>query len=268
MSIGKAIRMERVFNRNSGRIIIVPIDHGVTIGPAAGLSPVRETVAGIATGGANAVLMHKGLVAAGHRGAGEDLGLIVHLSASTKHSPAKNTKSLVGTVEDGIKLGADAVSVHVNIGDENEVKMFEDLGGVTSLAQDWGMPVLAMVYGRGPQIKDQYDAENVAHCARVGEELGADMVKVNYPGDVESFRKVVESCCIPVVIAGGEKMDTEEDLLQTVSDSIEAGGAGLSIGRNVFQSSDPAGLLRKLNEIVHKGVSVREIEQESASAAA
>ena len=257
--LGKSIRMERIFNRDTGRTIIVPVDHGVTIGPVYGLAPMKDTVGKIAGGGANAVLMHKGLVGAGHRGAGEDLGLIIHLSASTIHSVNSDSKALVASVEDGIKLGADAVSVHVNLGDENEMKMFEDLGRVTSLAQEWGIPVLAMVYGRGPHIPDQFDPENVAHCARVGEELGADMVKVNYPGDKESFSKVVNCCSIPVVIAGGKKMDTREDLLQMVENSIQAGGAGLSIGRNVFQDGDPEGLLKRLHQVVHNGTPWKEL---------
>lgn len=251
MSLGKAIRMERIFDRNSGKTIIVPMDHGVTVGPISGLKSMQDAVARIASGGANAVLMHKGLVASGHRGFGQDLGLIVHLSASTKHSRRSNSKALVGNVEDAIKLGADAVSVHVNLGDENERDMLADLGRITSSAQDWGMPVLAMVYGRGPHM-DQYNPEIVAHCARMGEELGADMVKVNYTGSRETFKEAVSSCSIPVVIAGGEKMDQEEDLERMVDNAISVGGSGLSIGRNVFQAEDPEALLKRLSAVVHR----------------
>ncbi len=251
MQLGKQIRMERIFNRDSRRTIIVPLDHGVTVGPVAGIESMRETVSRVAQGGANAVLMHKGLVSAGHRGQGRDLGLIVHLSASTTHSPSPNFKALVGTVEDAIRLGADAVSLHVNLGDDREKEMLSDLGKITSSAKDWGMPVLAMVYGRGPGMRE-YDPKVVAHCARLGEELGADLVKVNYTGDQESFSRVVNSCSIPVVIAGGEKMNTRKELLKVVSDSLAAGGAGLSIGRNVFQDEDPVDLLQKLDEIVHQ----------------
>lgn len=252
MDLGKVIRMERIFDRDSGRTIIVPLDHGVTVGPIRGLTPMQDTVSRIARGGANAVLMHKGLVRSGHRGSGKDLGLILHLSASTKHSLSSNSKGLVGSVEDAIKLGADAVSVHVNLGDENERDMLMDLGRITSSAQNWGMPVLAMVYGRGPEIKNQYDPEIVAHCARVGEELGADIVKVNYTGDPATFKDVVSSCSIPVVIAGGEKMDDRKDLTEMVHNSVEVGGAGLSIGRNVFQDDNPEELLNSLATVVHR----------------
>jgi len=258
MHLGKSIRMERIINRDTGRTIIVPVDHGVTVGPIYGLVDLKGAVNDITEGGANAVLMHKGLVRCGHRESGRDIGLVIHLSASTKHSPYPNAKTLVGSVEDGIKLGADAVSVHVNIGDEQEGRMFQDLGEVTSLANEWGMPVIAMVYGRSPNIPDGYDPEIVSHCARVGEELGADIVKVNYTGDMDSFHKVVEACCIPVVIAGGPKLDNDRDLIQMVHDSVQAGGAGLSIGRNVFQADNRMRLVQALNKVVHEDATVED----------
>lgn len=256
MHLGKAIRLERIINRDTERTIVVPMDHGVTVGPIRGLEDMKERVNEVAVGGGDAVLMHKGLVRCGHRERGRDIGLIIHLSASTKHSPSTNTKALVGSVEDGIKLGADAVSVHVNLGDEQEQQMLADLGRVASSATEWGIPVLAMVYARGPQVKDGYDPEVVAHCARVGEELGADVVKVNYTGDMESFARVVDACCIPVVIAGGPKMENRQDLVQMVHDSVQAGGSGLSVGRNIFQDANPAGLISSLHKVIHEEYSV------------
>ena len=251
MHIGKAIRLERIFNRDTDRAIIVPLDHGTTIGPVSGLIDMRETLTHVAEGGANAVLMHKGLVPCGHRRSGADIGLIVHLSASTCLSPFPNAKTLTGTVEDAIKLGADAVSVHVNVGDETERQMLGDLGRVASRAGDWGMPVLAMVYARGPKIENEYDPDVVAHCARVGMELGADVVKVPYTGDPETFRRVTDGVCVPVVIAGGPRLDSPRDLFVMVRDSLQGGGSGLSIGRNIFQADNPYLLVKALHGVVH-----------------
>lgn len=256
MHLGKQIRLERILNRNTRRTIIVPLDHGVTVGPLSGLVDMRQTLSRIANGGANAVIMHKGLVRCGHRGSGPDIGLIIHLSASTLLSPFPNAKTLVATVEEAIRLGADAVSVHVNLGDENERVMLEDLGQVSSTAAAWGIPVLAMMYARGPKIPDEFDPGVVAHCARVGMELGADLVKVPYTGDMDSFQRVVEACCIPVVIAGGPKMNNVREVLQMVEDSLNAGASGLSMGRNIFQDEDPKGLLKVLHGIVHDNLSV------------
>lgn len=258
MNTGKALRLDRIFNRNTRRTIIVPMDHGVTVGPIPGLEDIRDIVTKLVNGGANAGLVHKGCVACGHRSEGRDFGLIVHLSASTCLSPFPNRKTLVTSVEEALRLGADGVSVHVNIGDENESTMLQQLGQTAERADYWGMPLLAMVYARGPKIENEYAADVVAHCARVGMELGADVVKVNYTGDSESFLRVTESCCVPVVIAGGEKMDSTRDLLDMVKNSLLAGGAGLSVGRNVFQHEDPTRLVQALNAIVHENSSVDE----------
>ncbi|GFM37756.1 2-amino-3,7-dideoxy-D-threo-hept-6-ulosonate synthase [Desulfovibrio psychrotolerans] len=251
MLLGKSVRLERIFNRNTGRTIIVPMDHGVTVGPIYGLLDLPGTVNKVAEGGANAVLMHKGLPRCTHRGYGKDVGLIVHLSASTSIATLPNAKSLVGTVEDALRLGADAVSVHVNLGDETERYMLEDLGKVTSRAVEWGMPVLAMMYARGPKVQNEFDPAIIAHCARVGMELGADVVKVNYTGDMDSFAYVCEACCVPLVIAGGPKMDSDRALVEMVHDSVKAGGAGLSMGRNVFQHARPDLLVAALHGVVH-----------------
>ena len=256
MHIGKAIRLERIFNRNTGRTIIVPMDHGVTVGPISGLEKMRDTVTDLVAGGANAGLVHKGQVKLGHRMQGRDFGCIVHLSAGTCLSPYPNVKRLVTTVEEAIRLGADGVSVHVNLGDETEGQMLADLGAVAASASEWGIPLLAMVYARGAKIPDEYAPDVVAHCARVGAELGADVVKVNYPGTPEDFARVVECACVPVVIAGGAKMDSTRDFLEMVRASLDAGGAGLSVGRNVFQHHNRNRLVQVLNRVVHENLSV------------
>jgi class I fructose-bisphosphate aldolase len=200
--------------------------------------------------------MHKGLVRCGHRKRGKDMGLIVHLSASTSLSPMANTKALVGTVEEAITLGADAVSVHVNLGDDNERDMLGDLGRISTSCAEWGMPLLAMVYARGPKISNGYDPRLIAHCARVGVELGADIVKVPYTGDPDSFAEVVQTCCVPVVIAGGERMESTAEFLQIVQDSLRAGGAGVSVGRNVFQHPRRTDLVRAIRALVHEDCTI------------
>jgi predicted phospho-2-dehydro-3-deoxyheptonate aldolase len=258
MNIGKAIRLERIVDRNTGKTVIIPMDHGISIGPIEGLIDWKSTVDAVAEGGANAIVQHKGLVETGHRGSGKDVGLIIHLSASTSLAPDPNSKTLVCTIEEAIQFGADAVSIHINIGADDERRMLNDFGMVSREARRLGMPLLAMMYTRGPKIKNQYDAALVKHAARVGAELGADIVKVPYTGDPATFRYVTEGCFVPVVIAGGEKMDTDEDILTMVKGCMDAGGAGVSIGRNVFQHRDPSKIVRAISRIVHKGMAVQE----------
>jgi DhnA family fructose-bisphosphate aldolase class Ia len=156
-------------------------------------------------------------------------------------------------VEEAIRRGADGVSIHVNLGAEDERSMLHDLGTAGRIAMEWGMPLLAMMYTRGPHVKNEYDVKLVKHAARVGAELGADIVKVVYTGSVESFREVVEGCFVPVVIAGGEKMGNDEDIVEMVRGAMAAGAAGISIGRNVFQHKDPEKIVQTLSRIVHNG---------------
>ena len=256
--IGKKIRMERLLNRETRKTVIVPMDHGVTLGPVTGLVNLPETVNAVANGGANAFVVHKGIAEAGHRRKGKDVGLIIHLSASTQMSPDPTSKTMVCTVEEAIKLGADGVSIHVNLGAEDERAMLNDLGHVGKVAMEWGMPLLAMMYTRGPKVKSEYDVKLVKHAARVGAELGADIVKVVYTGSVESFREVVEGCFVPVVIAGGEKMGNDEDIVEMVKGAMAAGAAGVSIGRNVFQHKDPEKMVQTLSRMVHNRGDVEE----------
>ena len=254
--LGKHIRMERIINRNTGKTVIVPMDHGISVGPIKGLKDMKAAVQNVAEGGANAIVEHKGLVGEGHRKHGSDIGLIIHLSGSTSLSPYPNTKTLVCSVEEAIKLGADAVSIHVNLGDSNEKEMLNDFGKVSYEARTWGMPLLAMVYPRGEKIQDEYDVQFVKHAARVGCEMGADIVKVSYTGSRETFFEVVEGCTVPVVIAGGPKMDSDQEILEMVKGSIDAGGSGVSIGRNVFQHKNPKKMVQAIAAIVNDGKSV------------
>lgn len=254
--IGKMIRLERIIDRNSGKTVIVPMDHGVSFGPIEGLEDMRAAVSKVVGGGANAILMHKGMVRAGHRGAGRDVGLIIHLSAGTSISPDPNAKELVCSVEEAIKLGADAVSVHINLGAETDKEMLAQLGFVSEQCMEWQMPLVAMMYTRGPKIKNEFDVANVKLAARVGAELGADIVKVPYTGSVDTFAEVVGGCPVPVVIAGGEKMESDEDIFKMVDEALKAGAKGLSIGRNAFQHKSPEKIVSALCKMVHEAASV------------
>jgi predicted phospho-2-dehydro-3-deoxyheptonate aldolase len=254
--LGKNVRLERMMDRDSGRTVIIPMDHGTTVGPIPGLQDMKKAVQMVVDGGANAIIAHKGAVGSGHRRHGHDIGLIIHLNASTSLGLDPNEKVMVCTVEEAIKMGADAVSIHVNLGANTEAEMLRSLGAVSGKCTEWGMPLVAMMYTRGPKITDPYDAKYVKHAARVGAELGADIVKCVYTGSPESFREVVEGCPVPVVIAGGEKMETDREILEMVAGSLEAGGKGVSIGRNAFQHEHPDKMVAAIAKLVHKDTPV------------
>jgi len=254
---GKRIRTDRIMNRNTRKTVIIPMDHGLTVGPIKGLDDMKTIVNQIAEGGANAVLLHKGIIAAGYRGYGRDIGLIMHLSGSTALGPDPNAKVQVADVMEAIKLGADAVSIHINVGSKTEQEQLKFLGQTAKICEDWGMPLIAMMYPRGEKIKNEYDVEVVKHAARIGAELGADIVKTNYTGSEETFREVVNGCLAPVVMAGGPKTKTDEEFCQMVYSSVRAGGAGAAAGRNVFQHENPTKMVRVLCGIVHEGLEVK-----------
>ena len=252
MMIGKEIRIERIMNRNTGRAVIVPMDHGFTLGQIEGLTDMTRTISDVSDGGANAIVLHKGIVRRGHRRRGRDIGLIVHLSGSTSLNPDPNDKVLVCTVEEAIALGADAVSIHINLGAPNESKMLEESATIVRDCNRWGMPLLVMIYPRGKGI-DPYSPQTVGHCVRVAEELGADLIKTNYTGDPVSFGKIVSACSVPVFIAGGEKAGDLETL-GAIRDAVRAGGAGVCVGRNAFQRDNPRAFVEALCRVVHDEV--------------
>ncbi|MFX1500936.1 MAG: 2-amino-3,7-dideoxy-D-threo-hept-6-ulosonate synthase [Promethearchaeota archaeon] len=260
--IGKKIRLERIINRETKRTIIIPMDHGLTVGPIKGIDKnLGEIVNKVALGGANAVLGHVGIPLYAHRGYGPDIGLILHLSGSTSLSPDSNYKVLVNTVLEAVKFGADGVSIHINIGTKSDPEMLEILGSVSRECRDLGMPLIAMMYPRGENIENEYDVEVVKIAARIAAELGADIVKTNWTGDPDSFKEVVDGCMSPVIIAGGEKKDIK-GILEITKQSIDVGGAGVAYGRNVFQADDPTKFVKALYMIVHKNYEVNEVIKE------
>ncbi len=247
MESGKTRRLGRIF-RNDGRAVIVPMDHGVSVGPIEGLSDIRKTVNHVAKGGADAILVHAGLAKTVDT---TELGLILHLSGATRLTNEPNWKMQLCTVKEAVRLGADAVSVHINVGSEHEQDMLDNFSRILDECDDFSMPLLAMMYPRGPKISDEHSYEVVSHAARLGYELGADIVKTNYTGDVESFRGVVNSVRVPILVAGGPKANNVSECLRLVYESIKAGAAGVSIGRNVFQHKDPSMMTQAISEIVH-----------------
>ncbi|MBT3256190.1 MAG: class I fructose-bisphosphate aldolase family protein [Deltaproteobacteria bacterium] len=258
MNVGKKIRLKRIINRESGKTVIIPMDHGVSLGPIQGLRDIDNTVNMVIRGGANATIVHKGIVMSTNRTEDTDIGLIIHLSAATSLNPAPNDKVAVCDVEEALSLGADAVSVHVNIGADTESFMLESLGRTAKACYRWGLPLIAMMYPRGDEV--DVNVETVKHVSRVGAELGADLVKCPYTGDPESFEEVVNGCPVPVVIAGGSKL-SDEETINMIEGAMKAGAGGLSMGRNVFQHENPELFVQVACAMVHKGLSAKEALQ-------
>lgn len=267
MNTGVQARLERI--STDGRYLVVPMDHGITMGAVTGLADIESTIGAVTRGGADAVLTQKGIAPRVHESK-NDAGYIVHLNGSTTIGPDEADKRITGTVKDAIRLGADAVSLHLNVGSEYEPKQITDLGEVTTTAREYGLPVLAMTYARGPDVRDPSEdregyAEDVAHAVRLGEELEADVVKTSYTGSTETFERVVESTRVPVLIAGGSK-GTDEETLEMVAGAMEAGAAGVSMGRSIFQHENPRAIAEAVAAVVHEGKPPREAAEQAGLA--
>jgi fructose-bisphosphate aldolase/2-amino-3,7-dideoxy-D-threo-hept-6-ulosonate synthase len=253
MNTGKRARLTRI--GTDGQYVIVPMDHGITMGAVKGLKDIESTIDAVTRGGADAVLTQRGIADRVHPNT-NDAGYIAHLNGSTTIGPDENDKRTTGTVEDAIRAGADAVSFHINVGSTYEREQIEELSALTSEADRYGLPVLAMAYARGPEIDSEADDYNqaVGHAVRLAEELGSDVVKTGYTGDAESFQHVVESTSLPVVIAGGAK-GTDEETLDMVRGAMDAGAAGVSMGRSIFQHDEPEKIARAVAAVVHDDAS-------------
>jgi len=257
MTGGKTARLDRIGTQ--GRYVIVPMDHGITMGAVKGLKDIESTIDAVTSGGADAVLTQRGIAPRVHDNT-NDAGYIVHLNGSTSIGPDEMDKRPTATVEDAVRAGADAVSFHINVGSEYEPDQITQLGEVTSAADRLGMPTLAMTYARGHDIHEddpETFAEDLGHAARLGEELGADLIKTAYSGTPETFEHVVESTRLPVVIAGGSK-GTDEETLAMVRGAMDAGATGVSMGRSIFQHDDPRAISQAVAAVVHDDASASE----------
>ncbi|AGB36497.1 2-amino-3,7-dideoxy-D-threo-hept-6-ulosonate synthase [Natronococcus occultus] len=261
MTTGTEARLERI--GTDGSYVIVPMDHGITMGAVQGLKDIESTIDGVTRGGADAVLTQKGIAPRVHDNK-NGKGYIVHLNGSTTIGPDEQDKRVTGTVEEAIRVGADAVSFHINVGSDYEPDQTSQLAEITAKADRFGIPVLAMAYARGPGI-DSADPESLGHAVRLAEEVGADVVKTGYSGDADSFKHVVESTRLPVVIAGGSR-GTDRNTLEMVRGAMDAGGDGISMGRSIFQHEDPEAIATAVAGIVHDDLSVDEALTESGLA--
>jgi 2-amino-4,5-dihydroxy-6-oxo-7-(phosphonooxy)heptanoate synthase len=249
-SSGKSVRLAKLSRHGDGRYLFVPLDHSVADGPIADADDFGDLVGDITTGGADAIVVHKGRARTIGPETLSDTSLVVHLSASTAHAADSNAKVLVCGVEEAIQLGADAVSLHVNVGSDTERQQLADFGAVAHECERWGIPLLAMVYPRGPRIDHPEDPKLLAHMVNIAADLGADLVKTIFAAPAHRMAEVVASSPIPVVVAGGAATP-DHNVLDFASSALATGCSGLAVGRRVFAGPSPTQTVRRLSEIVH-----------------
>jgi len=261
---GKALRLKRLHAPHDGRMVILPLDHGVSCGPIPGLQHMDEAIRVGIHGGADALVLHKGMLRYLEPIHRPLPGIFLHLSASTQLGPAFHHKVLVGTVEEAVRRGADGVSVHINLGDDHEADMLRDLGAVGNACALWQMPLLVMVYARGAHTPSPPPDAAIAHAARVAAELGADVIKLPAPGDIDILAAIASTSPVPVVVAGGSKAPNVQALLERVEMVLQAGAHGVAMGRNIFQFEQPEKLLCIITAMVHAGLPASQAVEELA----
>jgi fructose-bisphosphate aldolase / 2-amino-3,7-dideoxy-D-threo-hept-6-ulosonate synthase len=257
VSVGKRMRMKRVVDP-TGVSIICALDHGMTsptfLEPLAGIEArTAEAVAG----GANVIMMSKGMIRVAEPAFRRDTSLALLLSASANSGEERPSVVQVAEVEEASVLGADAVVLFVALSGESEPDMIRTVAAVGGACQDLGMPFIAeaefpTTYARVEDLADTYGFEYLRRNVRLCAELGADIVKTNWPGDGESFERLVEAASgIPVVLAGGSRVPDRE-LLDRMESAMEAGGIGCSVGRNIFMHRSPEALTRALSRVIRE----------------
>ena len=247
MVSGKQRRMRRLLAAD-GKALLVAVDHSLTNGPIDGLSNMRAVLDAIVSGGADAVITHRG-TASRAMPVQRETGLIIHLSGNSRLSNESDLKIRVCDPETAAALGADAVSAHLTFsGDHREDReALADLGRIARSCDQLGLPLLVMTYTR---VAHEKRAPAVLHAARIAAELGADIVKSAHPGD-DHLHELATTLNVPVVIAGGEVSEQWDDFLKSVRTMLAAGVAGVCVGRRIFTQSDPARATAALRAVVH-----------------
>ena len=249
MSSGRTIRLRRLFPDPGRRLFAVPLDHSVSLGPIDGLDAAAPLVETLQTAGMDLVVVAKGTV--------RDIAPVlrpptllgVHLSASTGLSPNANRNVLVGTPSDALALGGDVASVQVNFGVPEEAEMLRDLGTTADGCRALGLPLLCMAYVKRPSGAPS--ADEIRHACRAAADLGADIVKTSYPGSASELRRLVETTPVPVLLGGGAKAEDDASFVASVRAAVEAGAAGICIGRNLFQRRPLGPLAGAVARILH-----------------
>ena len=252
MDWGMKNRMSRLIRPDTGKAVWLAVDHGYFLGPVSKLEEPGKTIKPLLPF-TDAIMLTRGIL---RNCVDADLNIPVILRISGGNSiagPALSNEAIQTSMEDAIRLNASAVAFSIYVGTEHEHQTLSALGELVNEGQRYGMPVLA-VTAVGKEL-DKRDARYLALSCRIAAELGAQVVKTYY---CEEFERVVKSCPVPLVIAGGPKLKTELDALKLAHDAIAEGARGVDMGRNIWQSDNAVGMIKAIREIVHKGATVKD----------
>jgi fructose-bisphosphate aldolase, class I len=251
MATGKSIRQSSIFRRGTGKTVIVALDHGEIAGPIAGIEKPAEVVRACREAGADSILATRGVVTAALGEWDRSLSIILRLTGGFTVLGGKFEEEVISSPEAALAIGAAGAAVTVKFGHEREGEFTRQASFVADSCERWGLPLMIEAMAKGKDMKST-DPRGVALAARAAQEIGADFVKTYYTGDPESFHKIVEGCPVPIVILGGEKSDTLEAVFSDVYYSLQAGGKGIAMGRNIWQQGKTRAMVEAMVGLVHE----------------
>jgi fructose-bisphosphate aldolase / 2-amino-3,7-dideoxy-D-threo-hept-6-ulosonate synthase len=257
MQVGKSMRLKRVIDP-AGVSVICALDHGMTapsfLEP---LSDIAQRTREAVRGGANVIMMSKGMIRHAVEAFSPSTSLALLLSASANPGEARPAVIQIAQVEEAARLGADAVVLFTALGGENEAAMIKTLSEVGRESAMLGVPFIAeaefpTTYASVEELSERYGFEYLRRSVRLCAELGADIVKTNWPGDEDGFGKLVRAVNgVPVVLAGGSRLEDAE-LLRRMECAMAAGAIGCSVGRNIFMHRSPEAITRALSRVIRE----------------
>lgn len=240
----------------NGKAVILAFDHAVEHGPSVyeGINISPERIAKIAVEGeVDGIIVHVGL-AGKIKKLLKNIPLIVKLTARTSLVSDENQmQELVTSVKEAKDIGAKAIALTIYFGSERESEMLRNFEIVKQEAIKYKMPIFGFAYPRGKKLKSKYDEMAIRYAARAGAEIGFDVVKTYYTGDKNSFSKVIKDCFVPVLVAGGPKIENENEFLNVIKDVMSVGASGVAVGRNVWMRDDEKAIeiLKEIKKVVH-----------------
>ena len=263
--LGQEVRMSRLVNPKSNKMMAITVDHATSrgIAPLTGLHHVQDTIDKIILGRPDAMTLTKGIAEHCMWNHAGEVAMLMKISNYSPVAPTKDT--IFGTVDEAIRMGADAVSMGCMTLGDFQGEQFEAIGRVSEECMRKGMPLIGHVYPKGESVKpeDRTAWENIAYCVRSACELGMDIIKTTYTGDPESMAKVVATVpsTFRIVIQGGDACKTLDDYLQMTRDAMDCGVGGVTMGRFVWDYKDVTALVIALRYIIHEGYSVKEAKE-------
>jgi len=252
MTWGLQNRLSRIIRPTDGRTVMLAADHGYFLGPTHKLEIPRKTLEPLLPY-ADAIMVTRGVVRTSiDPGSNVPIVLRVSGGASVLNEDLSNEK-ITTSMEEAVRLNASAVALSIFVGAAHEHDSLVNLGKLVDEGEEAGIPVLA-VTAVGKELEKR-DARYLGLACRIASEFGAHFVKTYY---CEDFSKVVESCPVPLVVAGGPKLETELDALELAFDATQDGARGVDMGRNIWQSANPVGMIRAIRSIVHERATPKE----------